>query len=449
MPALPFLASFGALIPSTLYSSKSVAAPAINTQILHLGGENSSGTMTLNFPILDYGGNPTALLKSGINSTLDLTAEPGANAATGGTGILGGTVKVNASTQLSPAAIVITDGGILHIVPGGPSPVAFNQILRVANGPQLRGSIVSVDTGVIATFDNATLEADAEQSVLEKTGGGVLDFLPPALYPSSDPSNTWGIKVDSGLVEINQLPGIVTPANGEAIFAGTAGAPVATSLHLVGPASPGGIPIPASTQYSPNYGFSAISTYAGTGSSLLVDDGAFFRVNGYNPSNLMGSLSVYIGTNSVFKVSGCAAGSGLDTSGTGSLDFSGGNVQFTPVGAQLLLPQDGAFSLHLNGTASNELLFSGCANSDINGNLYFNDDSGSVAVAIDGATVDNTPTPSASTWTVAGSGLTSWNGKVFKESTQAVPGASGPFTTGTVILDRCAGAPVSVASDIC
>jgi len=446
LPALPFLTSFGALIPSTLYSSKSVAAPAINTQILHLGGENSAGTMSLTFPILDYGGNPTALLKSGINSTLDLTAEPGVNTATGGTGIMGGTVKVNASTQLGPNAITIADGGILHIVPGGPAPVAFTQILRVANGPQLRGSIVSVDTGVTATFDAAPLEADAEQSVLEKTGGGVLDFLPPALYPSSDPSNTWGIKVDNGLVEINQLPGIATPANGEAIFAGSTAAPVATALHLVGPASPGGIPIPAAIQYSPNYGFSAISTYAGTGSALFIDDGAFFRVNGYNPSNLMGALTVYMGATSVFKVSGATGGGTYDTSGTGSVDFSGGNVQFTPTDTHFLFPQDGAFSLHLNGTAANETLFSGCPNSNINGNLYFNDDSGSVAVAIDGATVDNTPTPSASTWTVGGTGLTSWNEKVFKESTQAVPGGGGPFTTGTVIIDRCAGAPVSVAS---
>jgi autotransporter-associated beta strand protein len=444
LPAIPY-ASFGPLIQSELYQSDSAPLAPVGTHILHLGGENSTGTMTVTFRIKDIGGVPLALLKSGINSTLDLTSEPGANTATGGTGIMGGTVKVNASTQLSEAAIVITDGGILHIVaiPAGPGVVAFNQILRVANGPQRRGSIVSVDAGVTAAFDSAALEADAEQSVLEKTGGGTLDLLPTFLYPSSDPSNTWGLKMDSGLVEINQLPGIATPANGEAIFAATSSG---TILHLVAPTSSGGIPIPATTQYSPNYGFSAISTYAGTSSDLNIDQGAFFRVNGYNPSNLMGSLTVNMGANSVFKVSGSAAGGGLDTSGTGSVDFSGGNVQFTPVGTQWLLPQDGAFSLHLNGTPSNEILFSGCPNSDINGNLYFNDDSGSSAVALDGATVDNTPTSTASTWTVGGTGLTSWNGKVFKESTQAVPGGGGPFTTGTVVIDRSAGAPVSVAS---
>ncbi|MGA2443050.1 MAG: hypothetical protein ABSH08_19020, partial [Tepidisphaeraceae bacterium] len=447
LPGLPGV-GFGAVIQSELYQSKSAPLVPVPTHILNLGGENSAGTMRVTFAINDIGAVPLALLKSGINSTLDLTSLLGANTATGGTGIMGGTVKVSAGTQLGPAAITIADGGILHIVsiPAGPPAVGFSQILRVANGPQRRGSIVSVDAGITATFDAAPLEADAEQSVLEKTGGGILDFLPGFLYPSSDPSNAWGLKMDSGLVEINQLPGIATPANGQAIFAGSAAGAAATALHLVGPASPGGIPIPAATQYSPNYGFSGISTYAGSNSYLFIDDKAFFRVNGYNPSNLMGSLTVYMGANSVFKVSGAPGGGTLDTSGTGSIDFSGGNVQFTPIGTQLLLPQDGAFSLHLNGTAANEILFSGCPNSNINGNLYFNDDAGSSAVALDGATVDNTPTPFASTWTVGGTGLTSWNGIVFKESTQAVPGGGGLFTTGTVILDRCAGAPVTVTS---
>ncbi|MGD0461025.1 MAG: PEP-CTERM sorting domain-containing protein [Tepidisphaeraceae bacterium] len=451
LPAIP--GTYGAAIPSTLYESDFLPAAPVPTDILHLGGENSLGTMTVAFPITDSGPTPVALIKSGINSVLDLTAMPGANTATGGTGIMGGAVAVNAPTQLGPAVVTIADGGILHVKAGGPSPVAFTQILRVANGPGRRGSVVNVDAGVTATFDigggpgaGGTLQADAEQSVLEKEGGGVLDILPGFLFPSSDPTNTWGVKVDSGLLEINQLPGIATPANGEAIFAGSAAAPTPAVLHLVGPTSPGGIPIPASTQYSPNYGFSGISTYAGTNSYLFIDNAAFFRVDGFNPSNLMGSLAVYMGPTSVFKVSGAPGGGTLDTSGTGSVDFNGGNVQFSPTDTHFLLPQDGAFSLHLNGTAASPVLFSGCANSDINGNLYFNDDAGSSAVAIDGATVDNTPTPFSATWTVGGTGLTSWNGTVIKGSTQAVPGGGGPFTTGTVDINHCAGAPVNVAA---
>jgi autotransporter-associated beta strand protein len=443
LPAIPATA-YGAAIPSELYQSKSAPLAPIATHILSLGGEHSAGTMTVVFPIANVAGVPVALLKSGIGSVLDLTALPGANTATGGTGIMGGEVKVDLPTQLGPAAIVITDGGILHVAPGGGAAVPFTQILRVANGPQLRGSVVNVDAGVFATFDKAPLEADAEQSVLEKTGAGTLDLLPAFLYPSSDPSNTWGLKMDSGVVEINQLPGVVTPANGEAIFAGSTVTPAV--LHVEGPASPSGIPIPAAVQYSPNYGFSGISTYAGTFSQLAIDDKAFFRVDGFNPSNYMGNLLVTMGPSSVFKVSGAPGGGALDTSGTGSIDFSGGNVQFTPTDAHALLPQDGAFSLHLNGTAAAPVLFSGCANTNLNGNLYFNDDAGSSVVQIDAATVDNTPTPFASTWTISASGLTSWNGSVFKESTQAVPGGGGPFTTGTVVFNRSQGAPVNVAA---
>ena len=233
-------------------------------------------------------------------------------------------------------------------------------------------------------------------------------------------------------MEINQMPVTASPANGEVIFDGG-------TLHVTAYGS--GLIV-----YNPNYGFSAITTFQGTSSILNIDNNALFRTDGYNAGNLMGNLTVNGNPTSIFKVSGLAGGGTSNTSGTGSVDFSGGNVQFTPTDGAFLLPQDGAFSLHLNGTAADELLFSGCPNSSINGNLYFNDDPGSSAVAIDGAIVDNTPTPFASAWEVGGTGLTSWNGTVFKESTQAVPGGGGPFTTGTVIFNRCAAAPVNVAA---
>jgi autotransporter-associated beta strand protein len=447
IPALPGI--YGAALPSTLYESKFLPAAPIATNILHFGGEISAGTMTVTFPIVDNGAVPVALMKSGIHSTLDLTALPAANTATGGTGIMGGTIGVNKPTQLGPGAITIADGGILHVVPGGPPIVGFTQMLRVANGPGRRGSIVKVDAGVTASFTGGgagiggSLQADTEQSILEKQGMGTLDILPGFLFPSGaagDPSNTWGVKVDNGLLEINQLPGAAgTPANGQAVFDGpTTGTGV---LHLVGPTGVGGIPIPAATQYNPNYGFSAISTFAGTFGILTIGDGAFFRVDGANPSNLMGALDVSMGPTSVFKVSGLAGGGTFDTSGTGSVDFAGGNVQFTPTDTHFLLPQDGEFSMHLNSAVS----FGGCATSGINGNLYFNDDTGSTAVTINGATVDNTPTAAADTWTVAGTGLTSWNAGVTLDATQAVPGGGGPFVAGTVVFNRCAGAPVNVA----
>jgi hypothetical protein len=444
LPAVP--GSYGATLSSTLYESAFLAAAPVPTSILHFGGEYSSGTITTGFPIADVV-FPVALLKSGIGSTLDLTAGPLVNPYSGGTGIMGGTVMINASGELGTSAIAITDGGVLHVVPGGPPMVPFPQILKVNNGPQRRGSVVNVDPGIIASFAGGSaaaggsLQATAEQSVLEKEGGGILDILPTFLFPGGDPSNTWGLKVDSGLLEFNQLPyATTTAATGEAVFAAdfVGGGGV---MHQMLPT----FAIPAGVQYSPNYGFSGISTFAGTTGTLMIDDGAFFRVNGFNPSNYMGDLKVNMGAKSVFKISAGPAGT-LDTSGTGSVSFFGGNVQFTPIGTTNLFPQDGAFSLHLNSLAGVNLLFSGCGASNLNGNLYFNDSGASTDVSIDGATVDNIPSVATATWTIQGTGLTSWNGTVHKSQTEAIPGSGGPFTTGTVVFNRCQGAPVEISS---
>ena len=439
--ALP--GSYGDGINSELYQTELPAAAPVATAILHLGGENSSGTMTTTFAITDTviaaKNVPVALLKSGINSILNLTASP-ANTYTGGTGILGGAIVINKDNELGPAPVTITEGGILHVTGGG--VINFPQILKVANGAHAEGSVVDVDAGTALNLTGGSslvagsLQADVQQSVLEKQGGGVLNILPGFFFPdggaANSPANTWGLKLDAGVLQINQLPGAQTQANGEAVFAGG-------TLHIASYGS--GLIV-----YNQNYGFSALTTFQGTSSLLNIDGNSIFRTDGYNSSNLMGNLVVSMQPTSIFKMSGLAGGGTADASGTGSIDFSGGNVQFTPTDAHFLLPQDGEFSLHLNSTASDELLFSGCPNADVNGNLYFNDDSGSTAVSIDAATVDNTPTSVASTWTIAGTGLTSWSGTVYKESTQAIPGQLGPFTTGTVVFDRCAGAPVSVAT---
>jgi hypothetical protein len=80
----------------------------------------------------------------------------------------------------------------------------------------------------------------------------------------------------------------------------------------------------------------------------------------------------------------------------------------------------------------------------MSGNLIF---AGPI-VSIDGATVGNAavfPVAAASTWTIDGTGLTSWTGTVIKGSTEAVPGSGGPFVSGTVTINRCVGAEVSVA----
>jgi len=429
IPVLPGV--YGATKASTLYTTIAAGGGAIATNILHFGGEYSAGTMTVTMPgITNNGATPVALLKSGIGSILNLTALPAASTYTGGTGIMGGEVLVNGATQMGPASVVIADGGILHVsMPVGPPTVSFAQPLRVANGVGARASQVNVDAGVTATF-TSFFEANTAGSILEKTGPGILGLLPGFLYPSGSAGNSWGIKATAGLVEINQLPGILSPANGVAAFDGGG------IMLMLPPAA-----LPVATQYSPSYGFGGIETYAGTASGLSIAPGAFFRITGATTSSLMGTLTVAIGAGSVFKVAGSATAD--DTRGTGSIDFSSGAVQFTPGGGNLLFPHDGGFTLNLDSAVT----FSGCPDADITGALYFNP-SGSATVTIDGATVSNGPPPivSASTWTISGTGLTSWNNTIVKGTTFAVPPAAGSFATGTVNINRCMGAPVTLTA---
>src|SRR5262249_41673076 len=150
LPVLPGV--YGAPMMSTLYSSAALGLPAVPTNILHLGGEDSSGIMHVLFPIVDAA-FPVALLKSGIFSALDLTTVPG-NFYTGGGGMMGGEVMVMVPPQLGPGPITITDGGVLHIVPGG-GALTFPNLLRVSNGPDARASVITVDPGVAATVTGA------------------------------------------------------------------------------------------------------------------------------------------------------------------------------------------------------------------------------------------------------------------------------------------------------
>src|SRR5207249_9487797 len=131
--------------------------------------------------------------------------------------------------------------------PGGPARPVFPQLLRVANGPSARASVVTVDGGIVANFSGAaspsgdSLEADVVGSVLQKTGPGVLQLYPGGIFilPEITAANTWGIRATAGLVSINQMPGIFSPSNGQALFDGGV-------MELVGPAAPMGfIPIPA------------------------------------------------------------------------------------------------------------------------------------------------------------------------------------------------------------
>jgi hypothetical protein len=364
LPMVPGV--YGAPLISTLYQPAAAPPAPMPTNILHLGGEFSGpGATVVMFPIADAA-FPVALIKSGNESVLDLTGVP-AHPYSGGTSIAGGEVLVNAGPQLGMGAIVIGDGGILHVVapPAPGTPVIFDQPLRVANGPLRRSSIVEVDLGELAVFTGAlavpfgtgAIEASAPGSILEKTGGGLLALTPP-FFPPVAAAQTYGIKATDGIVVINHLPGGAMPATGQALFSGGA-------MELVGMGDPSFIPIPAAVQFAPGYGFAAISSYAGTVSELMIGDGAFFRLTGSGTSELMGTVNVAMGPMTVFKFGSSPLGGAAR--GTGVLSFAGGNVQFSP-GPAARIPLDGAFTLELG----DDVLFSGAANSTLNGNLIFN-----------------------------------------------------------------------------
>lgn len=442
VPILPGV--YGVPLTSNLYQSTVLPAAPINTNILHLGGEDSAGVMTVGFPIMDNLATPVALIKSGVNSVLDLTTV-GIHPYSGGTGIMGGTIQFNSSAQLGKGAIVIADGGALAVAPGTPpGTVVFTQTFRVANGIQRRSGVVDTATpGNIVQFTGAAspgllaLEADVIGSVLEVTGGGRVELYSTAMTApaAATTANTWGVKATNGTtVSINHLPGAMTARNGQAIFCGG-------TIDMVDPLLlPFGIPIPAAIQYNANYGFGAMSSYAGTTSTLNLQPNAFFRVTGGQRGEWMGTVNVTMGPNAVLKLASDPTGE--STRGTGTMILNGGNVQFWPSGPNRILPSDGAFTLGLN----NNVLFSGGPGvmGMLNGNLLLNNLPGSSVAMIDSAAVNNAPASTATTWNIAGTGETNWNALVVKTQTQAVPGGPGPFTNGTVAFNRSMGAPVIV-----
>jgi autotransporter-associated beta strand protein len=429
---------------STLYQSRIAAPNPLATFILHLGGEYSSGTMTLNWQITDQIDNrtpppvttPVALVKSGIYSTLDLTGAPAAgNTYTGGTAILGGEIKINKANQLGPGPIVVADSGILHIVPPVGPALQFNQILRVANGPFARSSQVQVDGGAnnVALFANF-FEADARQSILEKTGGGTLVLMPNAAYTPHDPGNTWGLKLTAGLVRLNQCPyaGPNTDLTGYLVTNGG-------NLDLLNGIA-NGLPLPFN---SPNYGFGALVSFQGTSSTLGINPQEVLRINGSGSGVWEGTVILngqdarqQGDVNSTYGNFVLASSpNGADTRGDGTLDARSGIVTFqlNPLAANYLIPQSNAFTLALDGKGATAVWWQGVG--DAAHNLY-------------GNLLINQTNPNPNVWpsipriqgqTILGTGLMDWKGTLEK-----VGAAGASSWTTDLVINRDLGAPVKV-----
>jgi hypothetical protein len=451
------------------------------TNLLHLGGEYSQGIMKMGIScsITNQGSSDVALVKSGIYSTLDLSTGPGAgNTYTGGTAIIGGELIVSDSIQVcgnpnNPVGgpILIANGGVLHVT----DTTTFANCLRlVTNGTPdtnigmsrmttlCNGSVVEVDADETATFTGLLDGRPAFGSSrmyttitpFEKTGGGTmcLDYQSPLgthkQYPyANTDTNHWGIKLTEGWVTTNQLPYVVTTPNGQ---------PDRSNGYIV--CNGGNLEIrtpPTNFNFHDDaafggsfwtYGFFGFNSFKDTESIISVQDDALFRVSAVSPIIIMGTVILDAQdndnnpTNNLFHLRMAAdpnhnpeedLSPGGDSRGTGILDLRGGMVILTTREGKQVLPTEADFTLKLNGG-----IFNGMTKSDLNGNLIINEQSASGTPQIDGqeANKDWQVPLVPSTWTIKGTGTTSWRG---------ILGKIGP---GTVAFNRELGAPVIVDS---
>ena len=412
---------------NTLTSTLGNPLFAAATNILHLGGEYSSGTMTKasNWIIADRinPNHPVALVKSGT-SVLDLSSG-GQNTYSGGTSILGGQVKVSDANQLGSGPIFLTNAGTLHVT----ANTIFNQTLALYGGPTSGAGVVRVNLGFSATFTQPIDTTASPQSMVEISGGGTLYLLDPSAYPYRVPNgNRWGLMLNYGTVVINQLP-INTSNDGLGAQNGALVGNGGTLSVQPVPGVLGDVPI-----NDPNYGFSSLSTYQGQNltTTINVAGGAKLRINGSGASNYNGILVINNAGSGEVEI---ASSSPVpDATGDGTIDVRSGTLRLTQRLTQLsgvnpskLLPQSTGFTLKLNNCT-----FIGNVDGSINGNLILNNN------GIGGTSViQSVATPNSSAlWVVAGSGLTVWNGTLDKEG------------TGTVQFNRCTGAPVTVAAAV-
>src|SRR5262249_10230898 len=160
----------------------------------------------------------------------------------------------------------------------------------------------------------------------EKIGGGTLRLYAPAVIPAmfAMTAGSWGVKATEGELALNYLPGIISPINGQALFDGG-------KLHLISATDPGGIAMPIVFALNPNYGFGALTSYAGTSSTLDIGKQAIFAIAGGQRGDWMGDVHVAMEPFSVFR-EGVGTTSVGDTRGTGTMNFDGrGFVQFNPL----------------------------------------------------------------------------------------------------------------------
>jgi autotransporter-associated beta strand protein len=415
-----------ASLPCTFATNTVVGTAGVTpVKLLHLGGPYSAGTMTQSaaWTISDDAGTPVELVKSGTDSTLDVSYAPaGGNVFTGGVRISGGTLMFNDSKQLGVGTngfVQIAQTGVFELKAGSGNVTLQGKTLDsvwLAGGATVdNGAGIKVTSGDKLTTTSAWEFANVSRMGFRTFGGGIFEYSPPVLtFGVVGSTNTFTIRLegDKTTLNMNQLPSsrnVSNPGTGTLDVRVRTGETNVFNM-LDEPSAPEDL-----ENYKTRYGFQQVQVF-GTGTLgsagtfiLNVKEGAMFKNSGrpnQGSSMLSDGVTMILnleGSNSRFYYGSHTSG-GDAGPGVGTLVVRGkGTVGWGDVGVDA---KKRIFGLNVSVVFDGGTWNGGTAaldNGRIDASLTFNQDFDR-----------NTDVPRVVSMVVGGMGNTSWNGLVEK-----------------------------------
>jgi len=298
---------YGSTVLSTLANP---TVPTL-TNLLHVGGTFSSGNMTLNgVSINNNGATPVALVKSGVNSILDLRSLASSN-YTGGLSILEGTVLVNNANQLGTGRTYIDFNS---------SRLRITSNLTATNPIRARGdrfgnngsfSTIEVDANQTATFQGL-----ADGGTFQKSGNGTLRFL-----PTSTPSlgTQWGARVVSGNFIFSAPPSATAAGGTPTSLSLEVGDGTAANLYI-NYLSVFGVDVPQNRS-----GFGRFQSNTNSNLDLAIDSGKVLRFFSQGVGSQINGNVTKLGEGGIIFG---GTSSGTPGTGSGTVNVREGTVQW-------------------------------------------------------------------------------------------------------------------------
>ncbi|MFP4354441.1 MAG: beta strand repeat-containing protein, partial [Phycisphaerae bacterium] len=387
--------------------------------IVGIGFNGDSGTVDASaVDITDVDGNATLLIKRGSDSTLDLRGS--ANTYTQQTFIYAGDVLVDNGNQLSSNRLALYAQAFDNTSPATlrltgtmnwtGSRIDLAQGARISEGS--REATIEVDAGATATL-NADLTTQVPSARLNKTGEGTLVL--DGIANVSAANKGWGLRIQAGQVQLNQLPNGGEGFNGALILEGGDLTMLAASGLTSAGAGEGDV----------DYGFLGMVVKEATSSTVSVENGGLLQITGglNSPFNSWKGEIVFAGANEtsagaddwgVFRINDSTAGLGWSSDSEGTLTIQSGHFKALGL-AKPRFPLTSGFTLNVLGGKITE------SSQGVSGALTL-DDGDALTVA-----------PQIADLNVYGSGDTTWNGTV--------------VVTGNTFELKRSGGTVSVAAD--